>query len=91
MSLYKVNLTFPHELMDEIDDYAKTHYLTRSGFVQLACTEYLTAHRMTAAMEKMLELIQDWAKRSDTLTEEDQKQIEDLENILSIINNRPGK
>ena len=85
MAQYKVNLTFPPELMREIDDYCKHNYLTRSGFVQLASTSYLNAHRMTAALEELTAIVRKMAdeqEKNGGVSEVDMQQLEDVERIL---------
>ena len=85
MAQYKVNLTFPPELMREIDDYCKHNYLTRSGFVQLASTSYLNAHRMTAALEELTAIVRKMAdeqEKTGGVSEVDMQQLEDVERIL---------
>lgn len=91
MAQYKVNLTFPPELMKEIDDYCKRNYMTRSGFVQLASTSYLNAHKMTKALEEMTAIVRKMAdeqERTGSVSEVDMQQLADIERILRMISNR---
>lgn len=91
MSMYKVNLTFPPELIHRIDDYCKRNYLTRSGFVQMVCTSFLNADRMTKAMEEMTALVRKMAdeqERAGSVSEVDMQQLEDIERILKLMTSK---
>ena len=88
MAQYKVNLTFPPELMREIDEYCKQNYLTRSGFVQIASTSYLNAHKMTRAMQELTAIVRrmaDEQEKSGSVSEVDMQQLEDIERILKLL------
>lgn len=89
MAQYKVNLTFPPELMREIDDYCKRNYLTRSGFVQLASTSYLNAHKMTKALSELTEIVRrmaDEQSKNGGVSDSDLQQLADVEKILKMMN-----
>lgn len=88
MAQYKVNLTFPPELMKEIDEYCKAHYLTRSGFVQMASTEFLTAHKMSDAMQAMADLLHRVLESAENPAPEDVAKLNELDSILAMINGR---
>lgn len=91
MSMYKVNLTFPPELIHRIDDYCKRNYLSRSGFVQMVCTSFLNADQMTRAMEELTALVRRMAEEQEktgSVSEVDMQQLEDVERILHLISNR---
>lgn len=91
MAMYKVNLTFPPELIHRIDDYCKRNYLSRSGFVQMVCTSFLNADRMTTAMEELTALVRRMAEEQQNtgnVSEMDMQQLEDIERILKMISSR---
>lgn len=74
----KVNISVDDELMDRIDSYAKKNYLSRSGFISLACTQYLnTADVITAIQEISFSI----RKIADTnvIDEEMQNKLKDFE------------
>ena len=90
MAQFKVTLTFPHELIKEIDEYCKSHYLTRSGFVQIASTDYLRAHKMSDAMQAMADLLHRVLDSAENPDPEDVAKLEELDKILTMINIRPS-
>jgi metal-responsive CopG/Arc/MetJ family transcriptional regulator len=80
----KVNVSLDDELMVRIDNYADNNYMSRSGFISLACTQYLNS------MEAMM-LVKDMAlamrKIADSGTVDDAtiKQLEDFERISKFL------
>jgi hypothetical protein len=52
MSVYKVNISLPREILDEIDDAAKELGMTRSGFVAEASVRYVADVRNLSAEEQ---------------------------------------
>ena len=39
----RLNITIPQDELEKIDDYAKAHSMSRSGFIQAAAKEYMRA------------------------------------------------
>lgn len=80
----KVNVSLDDELMVRIDNYADNNYMSRSGFISLACTQYLNS------MEVMM-LVKDMAlamrKIADSGTVDDAtiKKLEDFERISKFL------
>ena len=74
----KVNITLDDALMARIDGYAKENYMSRSGFVGLACAQYLNNADATRAITDMALAMR---KIADTgiIDEETQRQLEDFE------------
>lgn len=49
----KVQITLDDALMTRIDNYADANYMSRSGLVSLACTQYLNSAEMIQAVSEM--------------------------------------
>lgn len=49
----KVNISLDDELLKRIDDFADTNYLTRSGLVTVAVSQYLLQREALAAVKQM--------------------------------------
>ena len=47
----KVNITLDDKLMERIDNYADENYMSRSGFVSLACANYLNSMDVLAMVK----------------------------------------
>lgn len=49
----KVTLTFDERLLQKIDDYADSHYMSRSGMVAYACNQIFLAEETKELMKDM--------------------------------------
>lgn len=58
----KVNVTLNDELLNKIDKYAESNYMTRSGFISLACNQLLQQSDMVEAVKQMTIAMQQIAK-----------------------------
>lgn len=88
MAQFKTTLTFPPELMDRIDAYCRSHYLTRSGFVQMASVNFLDAHDMASAMQELVKIVKDLSDKADNPDPEQLAQLDEIQKMFAIINSR---
>lgn len=49
----KINVTIDDELLERVDNYIKSNYLSRSGLVTLSLNEYLKTRELYAAISSM--------------------------------------
>lgn len=49
----KVNITLDDELLKRVDNYADRNYLSRSGLISLALTQFLNSNEMILAVKDM--------------------------------------
>lgn len=77
----KVQITLDDALMERVDTYADENYMSRSGLVSLAVTQYLNSADVTKAIKEMALCMR---KIADTgnIDDETRKQLNDFE-ILS--------
>lgn len=80
----KVNITLDDELMKRLDDYADRNYMSRSGLVSLAVTQYLNTNEMILAVKDMSLCMR---KIADTgiIDHETMEQLEDFERFAKIL------
>ena len=83
----KVNVTLDDELMARIDDYADRNYMSRSGLVSLACTQFLQAADVTRAIQEMSAAMRRIAD-TGTIDEVTQRQLEDFERFSQLLARR---
>lgn len=88
MAQFKTTLTFPPELMDRIDAYCRSHYLTRSGFVQMASVNFLDAHDMASAMQELVKIVKELSDKADNPDPEQLAQLDEIQKMFAIINSR---
>lgn len=80
----KVNITLADELMQRIDSYADENYMTRSGFISLAATQYLNqqeAFKLVKDMGLAMRKIADKGLVDDEVI----SQLEDWERMAKMI------
>lgn len=80
----KVNITLDDELMKRLDDYAYRNYMSRSGLMSLAVTQFLNANEMILAVKDMALCMR---KIADTGTVDSgtMQQLEDFERLAKML------
>jgi len=84
MSLIRVNMNVPEELLKRLDDYASKNYQTRSSVMCQACDQYLNAKQMQKLFADMGETFER-LKQIETIDEDSKKQLDDLEKLAKLI------
>jgi metal-responsive CopG/Arc/MetJ family transcriptional regulator len=79
----KLTITLDDRLLADIDEYADKYYMSRSGFIAQACTQFLTAFQMQQTLKDMSIAMQKIAN-TGTVDEETQKQLEDIERLVTL-------
>lgn len=79
----KVNVTLDDALMERIDSYADANYMSRSGFVSLACTQYLNQMEAFRAIKEMALCMKKIADNGK-LDHETMEQLEDMERLAKM-------
>lgn len=82
----KVNITLDDELMKRLDDYADRNYMSRSGLMSLAVTQYLNANEMILAVKDMALCMRKIAD-TGTIDHETMEQLEDFERFAKMLSN----
>lgn len=80
----KVNITLDDELMQRLDNFADKNYMSRSGLVSLAVTQYLNSNEMILAVKDMALCMR---KIADTgvVDHETMEQLEDFERLAKML------
>lgn len=80
----KVQITLDDALMERVDTYADENYMSRSGLVSLAVTQYLNSADVTKAIKDMALCIR---KIADTgnIDDETREELEDFERIAKML------
>ena len=80
----KVNITFNDDLMKRIDDYAERNYMSRSGLISFAVTQFLNGQQMIGAVQDMSVCMRKIAETGQ-LDEETEKKLQELEIIAKVL------
>ncbi len=77
----KINVSLDDRLAKRMDDYAEENYMTRSGLMSIALTQYLNTQEMISVIKNMSMSL---AKIADSkmVTEEDKAEIEGYASML---------
>lgn len=80
----KVGITLDENLVTRIDRFADENYMSRSGFISLACTHYLNSVEVTKAIKDLSVCMR---KIADTgkLDCETIEQLEDFERLANVL------
>lgn len=80
----KVGITLDDNLVARIDEFADENYMSRSGLISLACTQYLNAADVTKAIKEMAVCMRKIAD-SGKVDHETMEQLEDFERLSKML------
>lgn len=80
----KVGITVDDNLMKRADEYADANFLTRSGLISMALTQYLNAKDMIAAISRMSYAMEQIAEKGE-IDEEAKKELEDFQRLSAML------
>lgn len=84
MAKIKVNITLDEELLQRIETYADENYLTRSGLITLAVSQYLLQAEASRAIVDMSLAMRKIAD-TGTVTDEQLRELEDFERFARML------
>jgi metal-responsive CopG/Arc/MetJ family transcriptional regulator len=80
----KVQITLDDKLLERIDTYADENYMSRSGLVSLAATQFLNTAEITRAV-KDLSLAMRKIADTGTVDHDTMEQLEDFERVAQYL------
>lgn len=80
----KINISLDDELVKRIESYADANYMSRSGFISLACTQYLASADVVTAI-KSLSLACNKIADSGQVDDETRQQLADYERLANLL------
>lgn len=80
----KVQITLDDTLMKRVDAYADENYMSRSGLLSLAVTQYLNAAEVTKVIKEMAVCMRKIADNG-TVDHETMEQLEDFERLSKML------
>lgn len=84
----RVNMTLNDELLDRIDNYAKSNYMSRSSVVSFACNQFLVANELRSLLVDMKRALQTIAN-NESITDEQLKELEKFDNLCELMTKNP--
>jgi metal-responsive CopG/Arc/MetJ family transcriptional regulator len=80
----KVQITLDDKLLDRVDSYADENYMSRSGFISLAATQFLNSQDVSRAV-KDLSLAMRKIADTGSIDSDTMKQLEDFERLAQFL------
>lgn len=80
----KVNITIDEDLMKRADNFADENYMSRSGLLSLALTQYLNQNDIVRYVRDISLAMRKIADNKD-LTEDEINNLKDFENISKML------
>ena len=87
MAKVKVNITLDEELLRRIESFADENYLTRSGLITLATSQYLTQAEASRAIVD-LSLAMRKIAETGTITEDQLRELENFERFARMLSGK---
>lgn len=84
MAKVKVNITLDEELLQRIESYADENYLTRSGLLTMAASQFLLQAEASRAIVDMSLALRKIAE-TGTVSDDQLKQLEDFERFARML------
>jgi metal-responsive CopG/Arc/MetJ family transcriptional regulator len=80
----KINISLDDELVKRIETYADNNYMSRSGFISLACNQYLASADVVTAIKSLSLALNKIADNGD-IDEETKKQLDDYKRLADLL------
>lgn len=80
----KVQISIDDELLTRLDKVADTNYMSRSGLISVACTQYINAQEVILAVNEMSLAMRKIAD-NNKVDNETMQQLEDFERISKML------
>lgn len=80
----KINISLDDDLVQRIDSFADSNYMSRSGFISFACTQYLNSAEVIV-MVKDMSLAMRKIADSGKIDSETMEQLKDFERLSMLL------
>lgn len=83
----KIQISLDDELLKRVDTYADDNYMSRSGLITLAATQFLNANEVTKAIVSLNATMQA-IKETGNLDHETMEQLEDWQRLANLLTSK---
>lgn len=80
----KVQISIDDDLLERVDNYAESNYMSRSGLITVACNQYLNQFEVVLAIKDLSLAMQKIAK-DKAINEDLIEQLEDFERVSRML------
>jgi metal-responsive CopG/Arc/MetJ family transcriptional regulator len=81
----KIQISIDEKLVKRIDDYASKNYMSRSGFISLATSQYLNQNDVLSLFQELTIAVRKIGN-TGTIDEDTKKLLEDFQNVYDLYN-----
>lgn len=83
----KIQISIDDRLAAKIDETAEQMYMSRSGFISFSCAQIIYQQDLLSAVNQLSSIMRQVANNSE-ITDEDKKNLEDIESLLQILSQK---
>lgn len=83
-NMKKVQISIAEDLLKRIDTYAKSNYMSRSGFISMATTQQLNNFEIMRVINEIVFLLRKISENGK-ISKEQSKQLEDIELVMKML------
>ena len=80
----KLTISLDDKLVERVDNYADSNYMSRSGFISFACSQFLNSAEVMIMVKDMSLAMRKIADTS-TIDDETMRQLEDFERLAKML------
>lgn len=80
----KVQISIDDELLNKVDKFAETMYMSRSGFISYSCAQIINTNAAMVAITDVSLALKKIAE-SGQMTLEDKQRLDDFERVVKLI------
>lgn len=80
----KVQISIDDDLLERVDNYAESNYMSRSGLITVACNQYLNQFEVVLAIKDLSLAMQKIAK-DKAINEDLIERLEDFERVSRML------
>jgi metal-responsive CopG/Arc/MetJ family transcriptional regulator len=81
----KIQISIDEKLVKRIDDYASKNYMSRSGFISLATSQYLNQNDVLSLFQELTIAVRKIGN-TGTIDEDTKKLLEDFQHVYDLYN-----
>lgn len=86
--MLKIGITMNEELASRMDEYAADNYMSRSGVISLAVSQFLNAKEVSKCLKELTEVMKEIAAKG-VMDDDSMQKLEDIERVMKLMSGEP--
>lgn len=83
----KLGITMRDELVERLEEFAEENYMSRSGAISLAVSQFLAGKELTKAIKELADSMSKMADKG-MITEEDKAKVESIAQTVALLSGK---